>query len=54
MEGFPFIDQDLIRAHLAKISEQKSMSPYGMHPCVLRELAEVIAELLSVIFERFW
>jgi len=26
----------------------------GMHPCVLRKLAEMIAELLSIIFEMSW
>ena len=45
---------DLVREHLAKINTHKSMGPDRMRPCVLRELAEVVAELLSIIFERSW
>ena len=42
------------REHLDKINAHKSMDPNGMYPHVLRELAEVIAELLSIIFETSW
>ena len=48
MEDFPLVEQDIIRDHLAKISVHKSMGLEGMHPRVLRELAEVTAEPLSV------
>ncbi|GAB0181645.1 mitochondrial enolase superfamily member 1 [Grus japonensis] len=30
------------------------MGPDGIHPRVLRELAEVLAELLSIIYQQFW
>lgn len=42
----------MIRDHLAKISRHKSMGLNGMHPHVLKELAEVITEQLSITVER--
>jgi len=48
------VEVGLVREHVAKINAHTSMGPNGMHPHVLRGLAEVIAELLSVIFERAW
>ena len=46
MEDFSLVKMDLIREHPAKINARRSIGPNGMHPHVLRVLAEVIAKQL--------
>ena len=54
MQSFPLDEEGMVQECLGGINMHKSMGPGGMHPHVLRELTEVIAELLSIIFDRSW
>jgi len=53
-DDFPLIEEDCVRDHLSDLDAHKFMGPAGMHPRVLRQLADVIAEPLYMIFERSW
>ena len=46
--------EDWVRDHLGKLDLHRSIGPDGMHPQVLKDLADAVAKLLSIICEWSW
>ncbi|KFP40978.1 hypothetical protein N324_09617, partial [Chlamydotis macqueenii] len=46
--------EEQVREHLRNLKVHKSMGPDGIHPWVLRELADEFAKPLATAFEKLW
>ncbi|KFW77280.1 RNA-directed DNA polymerase from mobile element jockey, partial [Manacus vitellinus] len=50
----PVIQDETVIDLLSHLDTHKSMGPDGIHPRVIRELAEDLAKPLSIIYQQSW
>ncbi|RMB98957.1 hypothetical protein DUI87_24502 [Hirundo rustica rustica] len=52
--GPPVIQEEAVRELLSHLDIHKSMYPAGIHPRVMRELADELVKPLSIIYQQSW
>ncbi|GAB0179917.1 mitochondrial enolase superfamily member 1 [Grus japonensis] len=52
--ALPPVKEELVCELLQELVPYKLMGPDNIHPRVLTELSDIVARLLSIIFEKLW
>ncbi|NWT71497.1 RTXE polymerase, partial [Prunella himalayana] len=52
--GLPIIQEEAVRELLGCLGVHKSVRPDGIHPTVMKELADEITKPLSIIYQKSW